>query len=315
MSQHEDGAMRAVVTDDATPGRLRIGEMPRPARGAHESLVRVQAISLNRGEVKTALAAPSGWRPGWDWAGVVEEAAGDGSGPPGGARVVGLAPFGAWSEFVAAPTPMLAEIPAGVELDAAATLPVAALTARAALAKAGRRARRRVLVTGASGGVGVFAIQLAAAAGDQVTAAIRNPAHEALVRRLGAADVLIGEFPADNGGPFDLVVESVGGETLGAALGRLAPGGICVVLGASAGAVTTFDVSKFRVGGTSLYGLVMQWEFQSEPPAVGLAELLELLRENKLKTVIERRAPMSDIAGVARDLVDRRFVGKAVLTW
>jgi NADPH:quinone reductase-like Zn-dependent oxidoreductase len=171
------------------------------------------------------------------------------------------------------------------------------------------------LVTGASGGVGVFAIQLAAAAGDQVTAAIRNPAHEALVRRLGAADVLIGEFPADNGGPFDLVVESVGGETLGAALGRLAPGGICVVLGASAGAVTTFDVSKFRVGGTSLYGLVMQWEFQSEPPAVGLAELLELLRENKLKTVIERRAPMSDIAGVARDLVDRRFVGKAVLTW
>jgi NADPH:quinone reductase-like Zn-dependent oxidoreductase len=315
MSQHEGAGMRAVVTDETAPGRLRVAEAPRPAPGPRESLVRVQAISLNRGEVKTALAAPPGWRPGWDWAGVVEEAAADGSGPPIGARVAGLAPFGAWSEFVAAPTPMLAEIPSSVELEAAATLPVAALTARAALAKAPRGPGRRVLITGASGGVGVTAIQLAALAGDKVTAAIRNPAHESLVRRLGALDVLIGEIPADGAGPFDLIVESVGGQTLGAALGRLAPGGTCVVLGASAGAVTTFDASKFRVGGTSLYGLVMQWEFQSEPPAIGLAELLALLHSSKLEPIIARRAPMAEIAEVAQDLVDRRFVGKAVLTW
>jgi len=315
MSEQDVGVMRAVVSDETTPGRLRIGEVPRPTPGARECLVRVQATSLNRGEVKTALAAPSGWRPGWDWAGVVEEAAVDGSGSPVGARVVGLAPFGAWSEFVAAPITMLAQIPDGVGLDLAATLPVAALTARAALTKAPRRAGRRVLVTGASGGVGVFAIQLAALAEDRVTAAIRNPNHETLVRRLGASDVLIGETFADGDGPFDLVVESVGGETLGAALGRLAPGGACVVLGASAGAVTTFDVSKFRVGGTSLYGLVMQWEFQSEPPGVGLAALLDLLRQGKLEAIIERRAPMTDIAAVAQDLMDRRFVGKAVLSW
>jgi len=315
MNQTQGGAMRAVVTDETAPGRLRVGEVPRPAPQPRESLVRVQAISLNRGEVKTALAAPSGWRPGWDWAGVVEEAAADGSGPAVGARVVGLAPFGAWSEFLTASKSMLAEVPDDVTLDAAATLPVAALTARAALAKSPHRTGRRVLVTGASGGVGVFAVQLAALSGDAVTAAIRNPAHEALIRRLGASDVLIGAALGDDSGPFDLVVESVGGETLGAVLGRLAPGGTCVVLGASAGAVTTFDASKFRVGGTSLYGLVMQWEFQSEPPTVGLAELLSLLSRGELETVIERRAPMADIAAVAHDLMDRRFVGKAVLTW
>jgi NADPH:quinone reductase-like Zn-dependent oxidoreductase len=209
---------------------------------------------------------------------------------------------------------MLTELPDTVDFERAATLPVAGLTARTALAKAPRTPERRVLITGASGGVGVFTIQLAALGGEHVSAAIRNPAHEGLLRRLGAADVVIGAALSGSG-PFDHVIESVGGETLGVALTRLAPGGMCVLIGASAGELTTFDASKFRVGGTSLYGLIMQWEFQSEPPSVGLAELAGLLATKKLEAVIERRAPIGEIAGAAADLMARRFTGKAVLTW
>jgi len=292
-------SMLAVVTDDAVAGRLRLADVARPSPGPGEVLVRVGAVSLNRGEVKTALAAPAGT---------------DGSGPPAGTCVVGLAPFGGWSEYVAASPQVLAEVPAGVSLSAAATLPVAGLTARAALARGTRKAGQRVLVTGASGGVGVFALQLAALQGTIVTAAIRNPDNEPLVRRLGASQVAIGGDLAGAQGPYDLILESVGGQSLGAALGNLAPGGVCVVFGASAGATTSFDASKFRVGGTSLYGLAMQYEFQREPPSVGLADLLGSMAAGKLEAVIERRAPIADVARVAGELIERRFVGKAVLT-
>jgi NADPH:quinone reductase-like Zn-dependent oxidoreductase len=210
---------------------------------------------------------------------------------------------------------MLAALPDAVPFELAATLPVAAGTAACALSKGPQKPGRRVLVTGASGGVGVYAIQLAALAGDEVTAAIRNPDHEPLVRRLGAAQVTVGAELAGDIGPFDLILESVGGRVLGTALGLLAPGGTCVVFGASERAVTEFDASKFRAGGTTLYGLSMFWEMQFEPPAVILARLAALAAEGKLDPVIERRGPIEAVDEVARELIDRRFVGKAVLTF
>jgi NADPH2:quinone reductase len=309
--------MRAVVTDAAAAGGLKLAEVPRPLPAPSQALVRVAAVSINRGELKTAFAAPSGWRPGWDFAGVVEAAAADGSGFPVGARVVGLAPIAAWSELVAASSPALARVPDEVDLADAATLPVAGLTARAALAKGVQRQGRRVLVTGASGGVGVFAVQLAALQGAHITAAIRNPGHTDLMRRLGADAVALGDNLAgvEANNPFDLILESVGGESLAASLGLLARGGTCVLLGASAGETTTFDASKFRVGGTALYGLVMGYEFQHEPPAAGLANLLALIQAGTLKAVIEQRAPIEAVAQVADDLIMRRFVGKAVLSF
>ncbi|HEY3798434.1 MAG TPA: zinc-binding dehydrogenase [Caulobacteraceae bacterium] len=308
--------MRTVLTDESVAGRFRVGQAPRPQPTLPEALVRVAAVSINRGELKTALAAPSGWRPGWDFAGVVEKAAADGSGFPVGSRVVGLAPLAAWSDYVAASSFSLARIPDAVAFEDAATLPVAGLTARLALAKGRQHEGRRVLITGASGGVGVFAIQLAALQGARVTAAIRNPGHAGLVRELGAEEVVVGpDLAGAARRPFDLILDSVGGESLAAALGLLKPGGTCVLLGASASEKTTFDASKFRVGGTSLYGLVMGYEFQHEPPAPGLAALLALMQAGTLRAVIERRAPVTEVAQIADDLTQRRFVGKAVLTF
>lgn len=308
--------MRAVVVDTNAPGRLVLGEVAEPRPGPGEAVIAVRAFSLNRGEVKTALdSSPDGARPGWDFAGVVEQAAADGSGPAKGVRVVGVSATGCWAERIASPGFMMAELPDAVGFEAAACLPVAGLTAVRALGKGGDLKGRKVLITGASGGVGVFAVQLAAAAGAEATALIRNPAHEALVTRLGAAHAAIGDIEAARAfGPYNLILESVGGEVLAAALSMLAPGATCVLFGASEGAVTTFDASKFRVGGTNLYGLFLGYEAALAPISPDLSDLARRLADGSLDPMIERRADWSEIAAVAAELVDRRFTGKAVLT-
>src|SRR5256886_12277739 len=101
----------AVVVDPEAPGRLAIRPVPDPAPDRGEAIVRVRAISLNRGEVRRSGMAVAGWRPGWDLAGELERAAADGSGPRVGARVVGLLPEGASAERGAVPTHALPALP------------------------------------------------------------------------------------------------------------------------------------------------------------------------------------------------------------
>src|SRR5216683_2521098 len=184
---------RAVVVDPEAAGRLVIRPVPDPVPDRGEAIVRVRAISLNRGEVRRSTMAAAGWRPGWDLAGHVERAASDGSGPKVGARVVGFLPEGAWAERVTVPTHSLAELPEKVTFSQAATFPVAGLTALHALAKNGQILGKRVLVTGATGGVGDFAVQLARLAGAHVTASARRADQAPALRQLGAHEVTIGD--------------------------------------------------------------------------------------------------------------------------
>ena len=154
--------IRAVVVDPAAPGKLAINPVELRDPDRDEVAVRVTAISLNRGETRRALTqAEPGWRPGWDFAGVVETAAADGSGPKPGTRVVGILPSGAWAERVNCRSHAVAALPDGVSDAQASTLPVAGLTALHALRQGGLLLGRKVLVDGASGGVGHLACQLA----------------------------------------------------------------------------------------------------------------------------------------------------------
>ena len=157
--------VRAVVVDPAAPGKLAIKPVELRDPDRDEVAVRVTAISLNRGETRRAVQrAEPGWRSGWDFAGVAETAAGDGSGPRPGTRVVGILPSSAWAEWVNCRTHAVAALPDAVEDAEAATLPVAGLTALHALRQGGLLLGRKVLVDGASGGVGHLACQLAMAA-------------------------------------------------------------------------------------------------------------------------------------------------------
>jgi NADPH:quinone reductase len=165
--------------------------------------VRVRAFSLNRGEVIRLPDLREGLVTGWDAAGVIERAAADGSGPRQGTRVVGLVDAGAWAQLASIPTGRLIPIPDGVTDAQAATLPTAGLTALRALEVAGLVLGKRVLVTGATGGVGRIAIQLARESGALVTAWVRDAtAAQELLRSLGAADVV-----ETTTGNFDVIVD------------------------------------------------------------------------------------------------------------
>ncbi|WP_392535091.1 zinc-binding dehydrogenase [Nostoc sp. C117] len=308
--------IRAVIVDPNVPGRLALSEVTAPKSASNEALVRVAAISLNRGEVRRSTTAEAGWQPGWDLAGVIETPAIDGSGFPEGTRVVGLRRTGAWAELVSVPTNALAELPPSVSFAQAATLPVAGLTAYHALLKGGSLLSRSVLVTGASGGVGYFAIQLAQLSGAHVVAHIRQAGNETLVREAGAQSVVIGEdlSLASEYGPYDLIIESVGGKTLGIALGLLAQDGKTVLYGVSGGSEVTFNAGQFfGTGSVSLYGLLLFDELRFESAAVGLKRLLNLVEAGKLRPQISLEASWTQIADVAQKLLDRSFPGKAVL--
>ena len=150
--------IRAVVVDPGAPERLAIKPAELRDSDRDEVGVRVTAISLNRGETRRALTqAEPGWRPGWDFAGVVETEAADGSGPRSGTRVVGMLPSGAWAERVNCRSHAVAALPDAVTDAEAATLPVAGLTAWHALRQGGMLLGRKVLVDGATGGVGHLA--------------------------------------------------------------------------------------------------------------------------------------------------------------
>jgi NADPH:quinone reductase len=305
--------IRAVVVDPTVPERLVIREVERPAPLSNEAIARVASISLNRGEVRRAQSAEVGWRPGWDFAGTIEVAAADGSGFPAGTRIVGFLPAGAWAEQVAVPTDALTALPDAVTFSSAATLPVAGLTALLSLERGGLLLDRSVLITGASGGVGYFACQLAAQAGAIVTAQVRRPELAEFVKQAKAHQVIVGDR-FEQFAPYDLVLDSVGGEVLPAVLEQLAPDGTCVTFGATAGANINFNASKFYgKGGLSLYGFILFHELKKQSASLGLARLVKLVANGFLVPHIDVEAPWSEIAQVAQQLTDRKFLGKAVL--
>ena len=302
--------MRALVADSSAPGRIALRDVPEPVPAPDEVLVEVRAFSINRGELRMLGTAADGWRPGWDFAGILQSDVEHG--PRAGARVVGIRQGGAWAERVAVSQDWMAELPDRVSFDQAAALPTAGLTALRILRLGPAILGRRVLVTGASGGVGRFAIQLAHLGGAEVTALVSSSsAWAAGLRELGADDVV--SDSAQLRGRFDLILESVGGDSLGRLVTMVDPQGTLVMFGNSSNEPTTFDVrdvcndALIRLLGFELF-------FGGDPFGRDLAYLAALVAERKLDPQLAGELSWEEMPEALKQLQNRDVAGKVALS-
>ena len=284
--------MRAIVATAEGPSWTERREVPPPAPAANEALIAVRAFAVNRGEL-TLVRRRDGWQPGQDVAGEVVQPAADGTGPQAGERVAGLAEWHGWAEQAVVPTHRLAVVPEGVELETAAALPMAGTTAANLVRQGGALLGARVLVTGASGGVGHLAVQLATLGGADVTA-VRSAAD--------APD-----------GPFDLVLESAGGASLDAALARVVPGGTVILFGNSSREPSTIDFTAFFGHEEATVRSYFSARHEADVGRL-LAMLLDLVAAGRLHVEIGFRASWDRLNEAMDGLSERRFPGKAVLT-
>jgi NADPH:quinone reductase-like Zn-dependent oxidoreductase len=279
----------ALITT-ATPPYVELTGVPDPVARAGEVLVRVNAVSLNRGEVLDLPTKPPGSPAGWDFAGTRED----------GTRVVGLVRAGAWAERIAVPENQLAPIPGELTDAHAAALPTAGLTALKALEVAGSILGKRVLVTGATGGVGRMAVQLAHASGAHVTALVRAPAE------IPGAHATVQQIDDD----FDVIIDCVGAGTFAQAIEHLARRGVVVNLATQGDETVAFKATRFdRSPGARIYTLNLWDEFDSRGAAPDLQRLLTL----GVDPNVTLEASWRDPAAALQALIDRRVSGKVVL--
>ncbi|MET8334494.1 zinc-binding dehydrogenase [Streptosporangium canum] len=299
-------SIRALVADPAAPAALRLEDVDGPVPRPHQVVIDVRHISLNRGEIAAAPRLAPGTVHGYDASGIVSQAAADGSGPTVGTRVVAFG-TGAWAQRMAVDADSVAEVPAEVDLADAAALPMAGVTALRTL-RAVPILGRRVLITGAAGGVGRFAVQLAALGGAHVIASVGSAARGKGLAEIGAHEVVIGLEGVDR--PVDLILDNVGGSQLVAAWALLAPGGNIQNIGWASDEPAVFaPYSLFSLGASkSINSFGDATRFGED-----LSILLSFVADGRLRPEVGWRGPWERIADAARELLDRRIPGKAVL--
>ncbi|MEV0240292.1 zinc-binding dehydrogenase [Streptomyces sp. NPDC050674] len=300
-------SVRALIVDPSAPAAVRLGEVDEPVPGPGQVIVEVSHASLNYGDLNDARSGrvPAGAVLGSDAAGVVVRAAAEGAGPVAGARVVALT-SGAFAERVAIDVGALAEVPENLDLAKAAALPVAGVAALRSLRAAGLEAGKRVLVTGASGGVGRFAVQLAARSGAHVIASVGSAARAEGLAEAGADEVLTGLEGLRQ--PVDVVIDSVGGPQLVAAWDLLAPGGSVQSVGWTSGEPAVFAPYATVGPAKSLSSFVIEGDVGAD-----LAVLTGLAAEGSLAVETGWQGSWDRFDEAAEALRGRRIRGKAVL--
>lgn len=305
--------MRALASTSS--GGVEFVDVPPPAPKPHQAVIEVSASAVNRGDLVTLRRSPAGTVLGLDVVGTVVEAAADGSGPAPGTRVMGYTGVraGGWAETTVLDTFLLAPIPDGLTDAQAACLPNGGLTGLSALDAFGRPLLgARVLVTGATGGVGWLTVQLAHLAGATVTGTVTSAARAAQLAGFPWLETALVEEAT---GPYDLIVDLVGGEVLTHALNVVAADGTVATLAQTS--QDTASVPGFWFGlhpGARMVSVVNghhQGQAGSGPRNLDL--LARLAAAGRLDAGVTSEAAWEQAPALLKLLDDRKITGKAVL--
>ena len=320
--------MKAIVIEKyGSPDVLQFKEVERPTPNDNQVLVRVQAASANpldwhlmRGEpfiarlMGTGLLKPKSSKVGADVAGRVEAVGKDVTQFKPGDEVFGTC-NGSFAEYACAREDRLALKPANVSFEEAAAIPVAATTALQGLRNKGRiQPGQKVLVNGASGGVGTFAVQIAKSYGTEVTG-VCSTRNLDLVRKIGAdhvVDCTQEDFTKNEQQRYDLIFDAVGNRSVSDYKRALKPGGTCAVAGFSS-IPRMFEHSALgplmsKTGNKKVGGMGMAKINQND-----LVFLKQLVEAQKVRPVIDRRYPLSETADAIRYLEAGHAQGKVVI--
>jgi NADPH:quinone reductase-like Zn-dependent oxidoreductase len=320
--------MKAIVQDTyGSTDTLALREIDQPVPGRGQVLVRVRAAGVDYGVWHLMTGRPYAVRAGFglrrpkvpvrgrDLAGHVEAVGADVTRFAPGDEVMGTAE-GTFAEFTCARQDRLVAKPAALTFEQAAALPISGLTALHGVHREGRvQAGQRVLVIGAAGGVGSHAVQLAKAAGAQVTGMCRTSKVD-LVRSLGADDVLdYTTDPFPDAGDYDVILDIGGNRPLRVLRRALAPGGTLVIIGGENG-------GRLLGGMGRPLGAVLRSPFTRQrlrmllslEKQADLETLAGLAQEGKVTPAVERTFPLAQAADAIRHLAQGRARGKVVVT-
>jgi NADPH:quinone reductase-like Zn-dependent oxidoreductase len=320
--------VKAIVRDRyGSADVLTLGDVEKPSIGAGQVLVRVRAAGVDRGvwhlmtgtpylaRLALGLRAPRNHVLGMDVAGVVEAVGDSVSAVRVGEEVFGAC-SAAFAEYAAVRENACASKPAGVSFEEAAALPTSAVTALQALRKQGRvQAGQRVLVIGAGGGVGSYAVQMAKAFGAHVTGVCSTSKVE-LVRSLGADDVIdytVADI-ADGGRTYDLILDIAGNRRIRHLRRAMEPRGTLVIVGGEGGGKLTGGLDRqFRAVLLSLVVRQRMRFFVSLTRRADLETVRELVESGAVRPAVDRVYPLAEAADALRDLEQGRIRGKAVV--
>ncbi len=305
---------------------LQLTEIDAPAPGPDEVLVRVRAAGVDRGTWHLMAGEPYAVRlafgmrrpkfpvVGRDVAGVVDRVGAEVTSFAIGDEVIGTAD-GSYADFAVVPVTRLARKPASLSFEEAATLPISGGTALQVVRRAGVGAGDRVLVIGASGGVGSYAVQVAAARGAEVTG-VASGAKADLVRSLGATDVIdhTREEIDASGRRWDVIIDLAGLRRLSLLRRCLAPAGTLVIAGGEGGDRWLGGTHR-QLGAMALSPFVRQrlTSLLSKETAADFATLADMADRGELRPVLERTYALEEAAKAIDHLVDGHVRGKIVV--
>ena len=329
MTQTQTQTMQAILqTTYGTADMFQLGTRARPAPGKGEVLIRVNAAGIDRGTwhlmagqpylMRLALGfrGPKNPVPGLDVAGTIVELGAGVTGFQVGDEVFGISK-GSFAEYACARADKLARKPKNFSFAQAAVVGVSGLTALQALRDAGRvKAGQRVLITGASGGVGSYAVQLAKAFGAEVTG-VCSTAKLEFVRALGASRVIdyTKEDFASGAERYDLIIDIAGNSPLARLRQVLSEKGTIVMVGGENGGALTGGLG--RQFGAMFRSLFSKQRFVMKPPnenAADLDVLRELAEAGKFSPAIDSTWALAQVPDAMRYLVAGKVAGKISIT-